>query len=207
MKKYVSILLVVLCSANAFPQTVASESPISMEQLMQSLRIRGGNWHFVFDKPVIARITTSVSSFPDGKEMTSEVFTSDKPSSEISLFYMDAPSEIGEYPRPNKQNTNEMRFLLSDSKETAGTRIVRYVDKFSMAPWVGESGRLSHYRPAIAVNPKLNTEYVLNYYARAGDPYTVTATICFVSDIDDFKNVAPYVPGEPRQFKSTNDTK
>lgn len=98
---------------------------------MQELRIQGGNWKFQFDRPVFAKVTITVSSFPDGKKSDTTEFISDRANTRISLFFMASGMWIGDYPKPNQVNNKAMKVKLSDCAATNGTRIIYYVDKFA----------------------------------------------------------------------------
>ena len=186
-------------------QNIASETPITMEQLTQSLRIRGGNWSFSFASPVFARIKCDISSYPDAKKTEVLTFISDKASSNVDLFFMDSPVELGEIPSFKSQNARVIKIKLSDCSETNGTRLVYYNEKFSTDPWNKEKGQRSHYVPAVATAPKLNTEYILTYYTKEGDPYKAKVTVCFVKHLDDFAKVRPFTTKESRAFKITGE--
>lgn len=185
-------------------QNTAEESPISMRQLMDSLRIRGGNWTFNFPSPVFARISCEVSSYPDGKKTEKTVFTSDRASESINLFYTDTPQEFGVIASYKSQHQRMMAFKLSECEETTGTRLLYYKEKFSNQPWIAQDGKTGHYKPAIAAVPELNKEYLLNYYFEEGDPYKVLVTICFVTHLEDLKIVPP-VELKSRTFKTTSE--
>jgi hypothetical protein len=180
-------------------------SPISMEQLMQSLRVKGGNWTFSFASPVFARIKCDLSSYPGGKETTTTAFISDKASTTIDLFFMDSPQELGEMRSFKSLNERVVKIKLSDCEETKGTRLVHYNEKFSTAPWNKEKGQISHFSPAIAKAPELNKEYVLTHYFRTGDPYEAKVTICFVEKVEDLAKVPPFDARVARGFKITGE--
>jgi hypothetical protein len=137
--KQISILtLLVLFSFSAHAQNHATKAPITMEQLMRELRIKGGNWSFTFEKPVLAYVVFEVSSYPDGKEVTK--FISDEPKKEIEVFFSHSASRVGDYPKPNVHNENKMKIKISNCKETQGTRIIHYTDKFTIQPWIQQPG-------------------------------------------------------------------
>lgn len=203
--KNLLILATLISTQFAYGQNTAAESPITMEQLMQSLRIRGGNWSFNFPSPVFARVKCDISSYPDAKKTETSTFISDKASANINLFFMDSPQLLGEMPSYNSLNERVIKIKLSDCAETNGTRLVYYNEKFYTAPWNQEEGQKAHYSPAIAAAPELNKEYILTYYFRAGDPYEAKVTICFVENPDDFVKVPPFAAGVSRAFKITGE--
>lgn len=199
------IIFFSLFASSAFTQNETVQTPITMQQLMQELRMQGGNWTFKFDLPVFAKIVCEVSSFPDGKKTERTEFVSDSPSKDISLFFLESPAFVGDYPKPNQQNEREMKINLSNCAATSGTRIVRYIDKFSMNPWVSQDGRQGDYKPCIALHPELNKEYVLHYYYREGDPYEARATICFLASLDDTSSIQRFKRGGTRTFKAADE--
>lgn len=172
---------------------------------MQSLRIRGGNWSFNFANPVFARVKCDISSYPDAEKTETSAFVSDKASTAINLFFMDSPMRIGEMLSFKSLNERMMKIKLSDCKETSGTRLVYYNEKFSTAPWNKEEGQQAHYVPSVAVAPELNKEYILTYYFKKGDPYEAKVTVCFVEKLEDFAKVTPFTANEPRSFKITGE--
>lgn len=200
------LLLVTLISAQfAYGQNTATESPITMEQLMQSLRIQGGNWSFNFPSPVFARVKCDISSYPDAKKTETSTFISDKASIGINLFFMDSPLLLGEMPSFKSLNERVMKIKLSDCAETNGTRLVYYNEKFYTAPWNQEKGQITHHSPAIAASPELNKEYILTYYFKEGDPYEAKVTVCFVAHLDDLAKIPPFTAGKSRSFKITGE--
>lgn len=186
----------------AMAENQTKESPITMEQLMRELRIQGGNWTFKFDQPVYAKVVCTVSSFPDGMPSEVQTFVSDSPEKDISLFFMASARWVGDYPKPNQRYDKEMKVRLSNCKETDGTRIIHYVDKFSL---YRPSGQQGEYAPSLALNPELNREYVLHYYFADGDPYEAKATICFMADLKDSDQVKKFERGGTRDFKAANE--
>jgi hypothetical protein len=200
----IPLLSLVLASA-AFAQNQTVQSPITMQQLMRELRLQGGNWTFKFDQPVYAKIVCEIPSFPDAKKVETTEFVSDAPSREISLFFLVSPMRVGDYPPPNAEQERAMKILLSGCKATDGTRILYYTEKFSMLPWINQDGQVGDYKPCIALNPELNTEYVLSDYYREGDPYEPKATICFVTSLDKATPIKPFKRGESRKFKAADE--
>ncbi len=174
---------------------------------MSELRMSGGNWTFRFDEPVYARVTCTVSSFPDAKETKTEVFISDSPQSLIELYFVVAPRRIGESSQPHGPNERTMRIRLSNCEATNGTRLVRFNQKFSQQPWVGmeNAGQLGEFTPSVARHPELNKEYFLYYYYREGDPYEVKATLCFLKSPDDFSQVEKVRRTDVRTFKTADE--
>ncbi len=206
MKKLIiSALLLLACLARA--DNVATQSPITMEQLMRELRINGGNWVFHFEEPAYARIDCTVSKFPDGKETETQTFISDSAESIIELYFMVGPWRIGEEQSPDRQNDYTMRIKLSNCRETNGTRLIWFPRKFSQKPWVGQkdAGQLGEYRPGVARYPVLNKEYILYYYYREGDPYEVKATIAFLKKPEDVERVQRFERTEVRRFKNADE--
>ncbi|MDR1279352.1 MAG: hypothetical protein LBK99_00830 [Opitutaceae bacterium] len=194
MKKRILFCIPLILDASAFAQNNAEQSPITMEQLMGALRIQGGNWKFAFERPVFAKVTCSVSSFPDGKTTSTTEFITDFTSKEVSLFFMTSAAQVGEYPRPDRENGKTMKVRLSNCKATDGTRVIYYIDKFAQRPWVGmDDGKtLGEFIPSIARDPEMNKEYVLYYYFKEGDPYEAKATICFLRSPDDAAKVEKF---------------
>ena len=205
MKTLLLLLTGLSLAQVTYGQNTASGSPITMEQLMQSLRIQGGNWQFSFASPVFARVKCDISEYPDAKKTETTTFISDKASTAVNLFFMDSPEDLGEHLRYNSQNERVMKIKLSDCEETDGTRLVYYKEKFSTAPWNQKKGQRSHYSPAVAAAPELNKEYILTYYFKEGDPYKAKVTVCFVAKIEDFEKVQPYDSRESRSFKVTGE--
>ena len=176
-----------------------------MEQLMQSFRIKGGNWSFTFASPVFARVKCDISAYPDAKKTETTTFVSDTASTNVNLFFMDSPEDLGEILSFKSLNERVMKIKLSDCKETDGTRLMYYKEKFSTAPWNLEEGQRSHYSPAVAAEPELNKEYILTYYFKEGDPYEAKVTVCFVTNIKDFDKVPPFNAVGSRSFKITGE--
>lgn len=186
----------------AMAENQTSQTPITMEQLMRELQIQGGNWTFKFDQPVYAKVVCTVSSFPDGKTTEVQTFVSDSPEKNIQLFFMASAMRVGDYPKPNVKYDKEMKVRLSNCKDTNGTRVIHYVDKFSL---YRPSGQQGEYAPSLALNPELNREYVLHYYFADGDPYQAKATICFLADLKEADQVRKFELGGTRDFKAAND--
>lgn len=154
----------------AIAQNRTEQTPITMEQLMQELRIQGGNFQFSFDKPVFARVTTEVADTAKGvKEI--EHFTTDSAGRSISLFFSASALFVGDYFKPNQNNPRKMQVKLSDCKATEGTRIIHFEDRFA--------GHHAQYSPAIPPIPEVGKQYILHWYFKEGDPYSVKATIEF----------------------------
>lgn len=154
------------------------QAPITMDQLMRQLQIQGGNFIFEFDTPVYARVRTTVSAFPDGKTSETLLFDTAQPKQKIDLYFQASGFPLAVPPsRGTINNGREMRIRLSDCEETAGTRIVHYVDKFAYREYDGNG--LFQYDPAVPPVPELGKEYILHWYAKTGDPYQAKATITF----------------------------
>ena len=181
MKIKLLLLIALVLSPFCFADNQATQSPISMQQLMRVLDISGGNWIFRFEEPVYAKIKCEVSAFPNGESTEVKEFLSDSPESIIELFFMVSPWQVGEYAKPNQNYDKKMRVNLSNCKATNGTSLVWFTQKFSQNPWVGlkDGKQLGEFKPGIARYPSLNKEYFLYYYFKEGDPYEVKATICF----------------------------
>lgn len=206
MKKLIiPALLLLACLVRA--DNVATQSPITMEQLMRELRINGGNWVFQFEEPVYAKIECSISKFPDGEETEIKTFISDSAESIIELSFMVGPWRIGEPQNPDGQNEYTMRIKLSNCRETRGTSLVWFRHKFSQKPWVlmKHAGQTGEYQPSVARNPVLNKEYVLYYYYREGDPYEAKATIAFLKKPGDAEQVQRFKLGDVRKFKNADE--
>jgi len=192
MKPIITLTLILLFTCSAHAQNHATKSPMTMEQLMSELRIKGGNWSFTFEKPVLAYAVFEVSSYPDGTDKEVSKFISDEPEKEIEVFFSHSAVRVGNYPRPSMHNENKMLIQISNCKATTGTRVIHYSDKFSNQPFNQQAGQEADFRPSIAEQPELNQEYFLAYYYKEGDPYEVKATISFIekeSDIDKIKKL------------------
>ena len=203
----ISFLLFVTV-VTALAQNQTEQRPITMDQLMWELRIQGGNWKFVFDRPVFAKVVCTVSSFPEGEKTGTDVFVSDSAEKAISLFFMVSPFPLGGQTDPGRENRKEMKIQLSNCDASNGTRIVRYIDKFSQQPWVGAKDGykgLGEYRPCLAIKPELNKEYILHYYFKEGDPYEAKATICFLEKLEDESKVEKFVRGKARKWASAGE--
>ena len=190
MKQISTLALTLLFALSLHAQNHATKAPMTMEQLMSEMKIKGGNWSFTFEKPVLAYAVFEVSSYPDGKEKEVTKFISDEPQKEIEVFFSHSAFRVGDYPRPNVHNEKKMLINISNCKATTGTRIIHYSDKFRNKPFNQQSGQEGDFSPSIAEQPELNHEYFLAYYFKEGDPYEVKATISFIekkSDIDKIK--------------------
>jgi hypothetical protein len=176
-----------------------------MAQLMSELRIKGGNWSFTFEKPVLAYAVFEVSSFPKGEKKEITKFLSDEASKEIDVFFSLSPFRVGDYPKPNVSNQNKMKIKISNCKETQGTRIIRYTDKFTIQPWIEQTGMLGDFSPSIAKHPELNQEYVLAYYYQEGDPYEVKATISFIEKESDIDKIVKFDRNGRRDWKEAGE--
>lgn len=172
---------------------------------MQELRIKGGNWNFTFDKPVFACAVFEISSFPDGEKKEITRFISDEASKEIDVFFAHSPLNVGDYPRADVQNQNKMQIRISNCKATEGTRMLVYTDKFSIRPWLEEVGQIGNYSPSIALNPKLNQEYILAYYFRDDDPYEVKATLSFVENRSEVEYIQKFDWNGTRTWKEVGE--
>jgi len=205
MKSKILFLLLGLGTQIAFAENATMQSPITMQQLMQELRIQGGNWTFTFERPVYAKVVITVSTFPDAKVEITNEFISDKPASIINLFFMASASNVGEYPKPNQQNSKKMKIKLSNCIATDGTRIVQYFDKFSQYPWNQNGEGLGEFAPSIPAIPELNKEYILHYYFKEGDAYEAKATICFIEKPEDSVKVLKFSRKGIRDFKEAGE--
>jgi hypothetical protein len=191
--KQISILTITLLfSFSAQAQNHATKAPITMEQLMSELRIKGGNWSFTFEKPVLAYVVFEISSYPDGTEKEVTKFISDEPKKEIEVFFSHSAFRVGDYPNPKVHNKNKMLIQISNCKATAGTRVIHYSDKFMNQPFNQQAGQEGDFRPSIAEQPELNHEYVLAYYYKEGDPYEVKATISFIEKESDITKIKKF---------------
>jgi hypothetical protein len=172
-------LAALLCPLVACAQNSSSLSPITMEQLMQDLRIQGGNFVFTFDQPVYARVTTSVSQYPDGKKTEIERFDTENPQQKIDLLFTAQPMEPGRMPRGDQENPKQMKINLSGCPQTEGTRLVYYREKFVENRFRKPQAKLACLRPEVPAAPLLDKEYVLHWYYQEGDPYQAKATLQF----------------------------
>ena len=111
--KILIAVLALACSSFIHAENKTEISPLSMRQLMDELRVRGGNFKFSFDEPVYARVSYKIASFLEAKDFKTGTFTSDKASKLISLFYVDSPERIGDYPKHDRNNNYRMLFNLS----------------------------------------------------------------------------------------------
>lgn len=206
MKAIIACLTVMLVPVGVRAENLATQSPITMQQLMDELRIQGGNFSFTFEKPVFAKVTTTITDYPKGKERKQE-FLSDKPSTKIELFFTVSPILVGDYARGDMAaQPRKMKIMLSDCKATAGIRNIYYEDKFIENRY--RDGNITGmYDPCVPVHPELNTEYVLHDYFKNGDPYEAKATICFIEKPENASQVKKYIRGEARSWTSTSETK
>ncbi len=136
-----------------------------------------------------------------------EEFLSDKSSAKIELFFTVSPILVGDYARGDMAaQPRKMQIKLSDCKATEGTRNIYYEDKF-IENRFRSGGNTSMYDPCIPIHPELNTEYILHYYFKEGDPYEAKATICFIEKPGDASLVRKYVRGEAWSWTSASETK
>ena len=166
-----------LCALVAENKT--TQTPITMEQLMRELHVQGGNFTFEFDTPVYARVTTMVTSFPDGKKTEWNFFDTASANQKIDLFFQASPHVLGGETNPDRANNYRvMKIRLSDCQETENIRVLQYIDKWAYKLY-HEGGMEGMWRPSIPPVPQLNKPYVLHWYYRVGDPYQAGATITF----------------------------
>jgi hypothetical protein len=158
-------------SASSSAENRTEQAPLTMEQLMRELRIQGGNFQFSFDKPVFARVKTEVGDSSKAGQKEALQFSTASANNSISLFFSASALFVGEYRQPNVVFTHKMMVKLSDCKETEGTRIVHYTDKFT--------GNHARYSPAVPAVPQIGKEYILHWYFKEGDPYSAKAVIEF----------------------------
>ncbi len=204
MKTY-SLFLFLFFTVFSQAQNQATESPVSMNQLLKTLGMFGGNWTFNFDEPVYACIKSEISESVHNDDITTRTYISDKASQEISLYYLDAPDTPGQQTNVNNLNGREIQFKLSDCRETGGTSLLRYYKKFSSLPWSQKQGSTAHFRPAIANSPELNKEYILTYYFQKGEQYQAKVTICFVKQPEDLDQVSPFGRDGVTRFTTTSE--
>lgn len=208
MKTLIFFGAVLLVASGLTAENRTIQKPITMEQLMAKLRILGGNWAFTFDRPVYAKVVCIVSSFPDGKTTRLTEFVSDTATTEIALFFTASGMWVGDYPKPDQAYDKEMVVKLSNCAATAvGARVVHYVDKFALRPWIEDDTGLGEFRPSLPLNPELNQEYVLHDYFKEGDPYEAKATICFLADLKDAEKVRKFDRHGVRTFKEVGEAK
>jgi hypothetical protein len=202
-----AILSLVLFALGANAENLSIQSPITMEQLMSELQIRGGNWVFQFEEPVYAIVTCTVPNDPDANEVTTRVFATDTPETEIELYFMVGLRRIGDYPQEGGSNSKTMRIELSHCAQTPGPVLVPFMNKFAIQPWASmdKHAQRGEYRPNVARNPILNKEYILYYYFKEGDPYEVKATVSFIHSLDDVEDIERFSLSNPRWHQLRNE--
>lgn len=177
MKSTIAILAFFFTVRILTAENISLQTPLTMEQLMHELRIQGGNFVFTFDKPAYARVTVTTTGFSDGPQET-QYFDTESPQQKIDLFFSASALFVGEYPKGDSNNVpRKMLVKLSDCKETAGTRVISYEDKFALNRYRGEG--VGMWAPDVDPHPILHKEYVLHWYYKKGDPYEAKATISF----------------------------
>ena len=172
---------------------------------MRELDIKGGNWSFEFEQPVLAYAVFEISSFPDGKKKEITTFISDTASKNIDLFFMNSPFRIGGHSTRSERVEKTLKIKISMCKETEGTRIVYYTDKFSSLPWSREFGQEGDFKPSVALNPELKKEYILAYVCREGDPFKVKATISFIESKNDIEQIEQVDLNGVRDWKEAGE--
>jgi hypothetical protein len=94
MKTIAAITFAMTVASTAIAENFASQTPITMRQLMRELRLQGGNWEFKFDQPVYAKIVCEGYYYREG----------DPYEVRATICFLASPQDAAKVPRYKRGN-------------------------------------------------------------------------------------------------------